>query len=906
MSIMPDHFQLAFQPVAHADAVIRCGQARFTVLTDRLLRLEYHPDGQFIDRPSQEVWFREQPAPAFSAVEGDNSVEIETAHLVLRYTDRPGVGFSPETLAVELKATGATWQPGMSDAANLRGTTRTLDMINGYTPLEPGLMSRAGWAVLDDSATLLFDDDCWLQPRPPGGEDLYFFGYGQDYRACLQDYCRISGRMPLIPRWALGNWWSRYWAYTQDELVTLLEDFTRYDLPFSVCIVDMDWHVTETGNESTGWTGYTWNRELFPDPAGFLAFAHERDLRVGLNLHPAEGVHPHEDQYDAMARQMGIDPATQQPVPFAITDPVFADAYLTVLHHPHEKMGVDFWWLDWQQGLSSDLPGLDPLWLINHLHYYDLGRDGTKRPFIFSRWGRQGQQRYPIGFSGDTYATWDSLRFQPYMTATASNIAYGWWSHDIGGHTGGVHDSELLARWVQAGALSPINRLHTTKGVFYDRRPWIFEDAELLRVITDAMQFRHALLPYLYTMARRAYDDSLPLIQPMYYSHPDEEAAYHCPRQYWFGSELIAAPFVTPADEATNMSRQVVWLPAGTSDDVPDGEWVHVFSGEYYTGDRWQPVYGQLGDIPLFARAGAIVPLAGGPVGNDTANPAALNVLVFAGADNSFTLYEDDGHSTAYQDGHACRTTIRQTLSDEQLTITVAAPVGDTRLIPAERAYQLTVYGVSAGAAVTAMVNGAPVEVATTFDADRDVLVITGLTLDRASALQVTLTAAQNLLVHRDRTKETLLRLLKFFTLHTGVRNAIAANLDATMADPAILAPYLVTMTPTQGQALCELLFDAGLHVITETSAPVQLLLWNNRADPALTFRYGAAYLRYGMVRETQHERGAVARFACFTPPDDHWRHGAQEEIVQRAQWQVQVDYANVFTVAASDQEESP
>jgi hypothetical protein len=159
-----------------------------------------------------------------------------------------------------------TWHPGDPACDNLLDTTRTLDYVNGYAPLEPGLMSRAGWALLDDSATLVFGDDGWIGPRTPGGTDWYFFGYGHDYRTCLRDYCHASGSIPLIPRWTLGNWWSRYWAYTQDDLVQLIHDFEAYALPFSVCIVDMDWHLTETNNASTGWTGYTWNRKTVPRP----------------------------------------------------------------------------------------------------------------------------------------------------------------------------------------------------------------------------------------------------------------------------------------------------------------------------------------------------------------------------------------------------------------------------------------------------------------------------------------------------------------------------------------------------------------------------------------------------------------------------------------------------------------
>ena len=899
MPVIPAHFKLALTPAACPDAIVECGQARFTVLADRLIRLETQSDGHFTDRASQAFWFRRQPVPPFTTRQTDHRLEIETEALHLRYDTSAGAGFTPDNLTITLKASGAVWHPGAEDAANLGGTARTLDYANGYIPFEPGLMSRAGWAVIDNSRTLLFDDDGWLQPRPDTGTDLYFFGYGHDYPACLRDYCLVSGGMPMIPRWALGNWWSRYWAYSQDELADLIGDFQTHELPFSVCILDMDWHLTETGNDSTGWTGYTWNEALFPAPGAFLDFAHQRRLKIGLNLHPAEGIHPHEAQYEAVARALHIDPATRQPVAFDISDPAFASAYLSLLHHPYEALGVDFWWLDWQQGLKSRLPGLDPLWLINHLHFFDLGRDGTRRPFIFSRWGREGHQRYPIGFSGNSYATWDTLHFQPYMTATASNIAYGWWSHDIGGHTGGTEDPELFVRWVQSGVLSPINRIHATKGLFYDRRPWSYEDADVLHVVKEALQLRHALVPYIYTMGRRAYDDSRPLIEPMYYAYPEAEEAYHCPQQYHFGTELLAAPFVDPKDPATGLSRQVVWLP--------EGDWFHVFSGEQYTGNRWQPVYGRLADIPLFARAGAIVPLAGNPAANGVDNPEALDLLVFAGADHAFTLYEDDGETVAYQANQACRTTFSQVCHADHLTLTLNPPEGDTRLIPRQRRYRITVRGVAADVTVRAAVDRVALDVAASYDAATESLLLSGIALEATATLEITLGAGKRgLLARRDRTADTVLRLLRHFQLHTGVRSAIAAKLDAILADPRQLAPYILTMQPAQARALCEILFDAGLHHVPDTIAPHLLIIWNNRQLPDLTYRYNHAHLFFGAIRALHHEDGAVPPFGCFIPPAERWSHGAQQEVVHRTQWEVQVDYANIFSASESYREATP
>ncbi len=288
MSVVPEHFKLRLTPAAVAEAVVQTGNARFTVLTDRMIRLEYHADGVFEDHASQAFWYRQQPVPPFKAHVGDGQVEIETEYLRLSYQ---GDGaFSPDNLSIVLKASGVVWHPGDLPADNLLGTTRTLDDKNGYTPLTLGLMSRAGWSVVDDSATLVLNDEGWLQNRTTSGIDWYFFGYGHDYKTCLRDYCRVSGEVPMIPRWVLGNWWSRYWEYTQDDFKQLIGDFQKYELPFSVCIIDMDWHVTQTGNASTGWTGYSWNRKLFPDPAG-LDRLHARQRAENLAQSAPGGRH---------------------------------------------------------------------------------------------------------------------------------------------------------------------------------------------------------------------------------------------------------------------------------------------------------------------------------------------------------------------------------------------------------------------------------------------------------------------------------------------------------------------------------------------------------------------------------------------------------------------------------------
>ncbi len=371
-----------YDPVADPRAVVTADHARFTVLTPRLIRMEWAADGKFEDHASFVFLNRRMPVPKFSHSTGQaKQVTIETSALKLTYTPSAGDGrFTPENLQVSFLLNGkdVIWHPGMEAAGNLMGTTRTLDGARGsklgHEGMEPGLMSRDGWTVVDDSTRPLFDSTDfsfiggeksawpWVQLRAEGErQDWYFFGYGHDYKGELGDYIKVAGRIPLPPRFAFGTWWSRYWAYSDQELDELVKGFHETDTPLDVLVIDMDWHINEKqleaagekdqSGEGLGWSGYSWNKMLFPYPEEFLKNMHEEGLKATLNMHPASGVQPWESAYPAMAKAMGIDPATKKYVPFDITDKKYAMNYMDLLHHPLEKQGVDFCLLDWQEPL---------------------------------------------------------------------------------------------------------------------------------------------------------------------------------------------------------------------------------------------------------------------------------------------------------------------------------------------------------------------------------------------------------------------------------------------------------------------------------------------------------------------------------------------------------------------------
>ncbi|MCH8626353.1 glycoside hydrolase family 31 protein [Arsenicicoccus piscis] len=667
---------------------------RITVLNSAVVRLEQSPTGSFEDRPTQVVLMRDLPANPVAGQEDSTGqvqvhetgdlVEIVTDDLHLTYDRRP---FRTQGLSVQVRggvsSYRSVWRYGLP-APTLGGTARTLDEVDGRTDLEPGILSRNGFAVLDDSASLVVPEPGRFEPRPPGSVDLYVFAHGRDYRRALRDFYALTGSPPLVPRYVLGNWWSRYHAYSADEYLELMDTFAQQGIPFSVAVLDMDWHEVDIPPRfGSGWTGYTWAKRLFPDPPAFLAALHERGLRVTLNDHPADGVRAHEDAYPTMAAALGVDPATEHPLTFEASDEAYLRALFDHVLHPMERDGVDFWWIDWQQGASSRIPGLDPLWALNDRHLREMASTG-RRPVIFSRYAGPGSHRTPVGFSGDTVVSWASLAFQPEFTATASNIGYGWWSHDIGGHMFGTKDDELATRWAQLGTFSPVNRLHSTSNPFNSKEPWRFGPAAE-RAQVAALRLRHRLLPYLYTMAERASAQGHPLVEPLYHEHPWAEEAYRRPNEFAFGEAILVAPVTTPIDPRSIVARTDAWLP--------DGTWFDLQTGWRYDGGRELSTYRELHQLGAFVRAGAVLPLLGDEIpGNGVDNPTSLEIRCYAGADGELTLYEDDDAPVA--DERVARTPLTFSWADR--TVHLGPVQGDASVVPERRDWRVGLVGATA------------------------------------------------------------------------------------------------------------------------------------------------------------------------------------------------------------------
>lgn len=686
------------------------GCVRFTVITDGVIRLEWQPEGKFTDSPSLVASERNYPDAEYKVRNTGRKLVIETSRMTLEY--KTGTGkFNSSNLVIKASDGFFTWKPGMKQKENLKGTFRTLDGLDGdlqtqtwvadmkkgeTRQFEDGILAKDGWTLIDESESYLFDDSewAWVKEREAKQcQDWYFMAYGQDYKAALKDFTVFAGKMPLPPRFTFGYWWSRYWAYSDKELRNLVSKFQTYDIPLDVLVVDMDWHYTDEGRG--GWTGWTWNKSIFPDPEKFMSYLADNGLKVTLNLHPADGFDHWEQSYKGLAQSLGKDPADKKRIDWINSDKKFMENMFEQVLRPMENDGVDFWWLDWQQHVyDTKMPKLHNTWWINYAFFTDMQRGTDKRPLLYHRWGGLGNHRYQIGFSGDATISWKSLEFQPYFTSTASNVLYGYWSHDIGGHLdmGKGIDPEMYTRWLQFGGFSPVMRTHSSKSGSLNKEPWVF-DEEYSEVIRQTVRQRYEMVPYIYAMARKGYDEGLALCRPLYYDYPQCQEAYNFRSQYMFGDDMLIAPITKPG--VNGFAEMDVWLPEGC--------WYEFHTGTLLEGGKIVKRNFAIDEYGVYIKAGSILPFYNDTVNNLNGNDEEIIVTVFPQGNGSFRMYEDAGNDQNYATDYAV-TELSSVWNGSEQVITIAPREGQYAGMPLQRNFKIKVLGMAAPVSVT--VNG--------------------------------------------------------------------------------------------------------------------------------------------------------------------------------------------------------
>jgi hypothetical protein len=729
--------------LAAADAggasVVEDGPARFEVVTPSLIRLEYAADRRFEDRRTLTTDGRLRTSPRFrTRVRGGQRI-IRTSRLTLRWR-RGSEPFGARNLRVRIG--GRVVRPRLGpNPAPLGGWRRSLDHVDGPVPLHEGMLSGAGWYLLDDSETAVLTGDGFFATRPEregAYQDLYLFAYGRDYARGLRDLRALTGRAPLLPRKAFGVWFSRWWPYGEEDWRELLERFRSERVPLDTISVDTDFRCVhdEAGaaiaaaavgapGRPYSWNCWDWNYDLYPDPRRFFRWAGNQGLEVNLNVHPS--INDRDPLFPATQERAGggLIPDDDCRVPqadpqglcmvFDWADRRQLDAYFA-LHEPFERDGADFWWFDWCcDGSRADAPGLTPDTWINK-QYFDRQRARGSRWPAFSRIGGSHQEgfggkvgtgafaerRYTIHFTGDTCATWPLLAFASEFTAAAGSIGLPYVSHDIGtffaeSPTGECGEAsvflsprmnelspEMYVRWVQLGAFQPLARLHSHHG---HRLPWEYPQ-RAGAIAADFLRLREALVPYLYTLARQARGTGLPMARALYLQWPNRGAAYEHATQYTLGRDVLVAPVTEPGDPA----EVTVWFPPGT--------WVDWFTGKRHRGPATRRLSVPLERMPVFVRAGGIVPAQRPVPTTPVRPPRALAITAHRGR-GQLTLYDDAGDGLGFERGRFTRTTIAQRRARGTTTLRLGRARGRFAGHPRRRAWDVSVVGVARPRAVT-------------------------------------------------------------------------------------------------------------------------------------------------------------------------------------------------------------
>ncbi|WP_020664108.1 TIM-barrel domain-containing protein [Amycolatopsis benzoatilytica] len=604
--------------------------------------------------------------------------------------------------------------------AALGGYRRGLDGVDGSAVSAPGILYQDGWSLLDDTASALYDPRTKAVTQRPahGGQTYqggYVFAYGQDYPRALQELAQLTGPSVLLPRWAYGVWYSEYYDRTAaDFQQTIVPKFRSQGVPLDMLVIDTDF---KTPNR---WNGWEIDPTRFPDPAAFFQWAHDQGLHTTLNIHPS--ILASDPQFPAaQATAKGkLRPGScggggNDCYVFDFGDPDQLQAYLG-LHRTMEQQGNDVWWLDWCcDGSKSSLPGVTPDAWINQQYADDAAQRGG-RGFAFSRaygslqaggyssptavpTGPWADKRTTLHFTGDTISDWATLGYEVgYTPGESAATGLASVSHDIGGHTRGLQEpgtepgstklpDDLYARWVQLGTFQPIDRLHSNHS---DRLPWQYGAAADASA-TKFLNLREDLVPYTYTLAQQATATGMPIVQPLYLRYPGQQEAYaQAGGEYLYGPDVLVAPATSPGTTATTS----VWFPPGS-------DWTDYFTGKTYRGGSTAQITTGWDTMPVFVRSGGIMVTRSGNVTGDEHNPlTAATVTVADGRNGAFTLYEDDGQSSA----KGATTNLQYTTDSRSATLSVDAMHGSYPGRPAARSWTVRFTNASAPSAV--LVNG--------------------------------------------------------------------------------------------------------------------------------------------------------------------------------------------------------
>lgn len=642
---------------------------RITVLSDILIRFEYNQNGNFLDELTEFVRNRKFDLPKLKVQQDERLLAVESSYFRLEYIkDKPFYAnkFTPEqNLKVILKDSDKYWYFGHAEARNFKTVGYSLDNKELIRPDEKGLYSTDGFVSIDDSNTLILKDDLFFK-RSEKSIDTYLFMYKRDFGLVLRDYFNLTGKPNLIPRYMFGNIWNKDAYYTDQNIKDLINKFNKYGIPINFILLGNEWHAKYDTTY-----GLSWNKDIFIDYDKFIDYLRMKNIYLGVTINPIE-ISSKEENFNEF-----INNAKQEykdKVILNVFNKESVDAYLNVFLSTLIGKGINSFLIDYNN--------VKDLYTLRTLNYYHAKYFKEKRlkNSILSRNGLINSHLTNVIYTGKTYVSWKVLSALPEYNSSACNMGLSYISNDIGGFYGGIEDDELFRRYVQFGTFSPIMRLSSAGSHYYKREPWSW-DMHTLNIVKEYLVLRSKLIPYLYTEAQMYSETGLPFIQPIYYSYPEiyDEPDYK--NEYYFGKSLFVCPITKQKDVIMNRTIQGLFLPKGV--------WYDFITGIKFVGDKRYISFYKDEDYPVFATQGSIIPLAmiNEENINSSNNPDGLEIHIFPGKSNTYTIYEDD-ILTNNKDRYV-KTIIDYNYMLNNYTVILRQDITDSTLIPNIRTYKI-------------------------------------------------------------------------------------------------------------------------------------------------------------------------------------------------------------------------
>lgn len=485
------------------------------------------------------------------------------------------------------------------------------------------------------------------------GELDYYFIPGNDMAEVVGLYTSLTGTTPLYQRWIYGSHQSRWGYYTQDEVLDIADKFRELDIPCDVIHMDIDY--------MNGYRVFTFDDKKFPDVKGLSEKLADRGVKLISIIDP--GVKKDEDYFmykegmemDAFAHDTDGSVYENAVWPGTSVFPDFTkqsvrswwgDKTKILLEH-----GISGIWNDMNEPASFNGPLPDDVQFEYGAHekvhniyghfmakatYEGLAKnDGGKRPFVLTRAAYAGSQKYCGGWTGDNHSIWAHIALSLEQVCNLSVSGLAMCGSDIGGF-GSDTTPELLVRFYEAAVFVPFFRNHSAMGT-RRQEPWQFDETTI-DAVRKTVKLRYRFIPYIYDLAHECEKTGAPIVRPLVYEYPVDKHVRNISDEYMLGSFVLVAPVIAPGKEA----REVY---------LPDGDWYDYYTGEKYSGGRYILADAPLDKVPVFIKAGAIIPVADGEIrSTEDITEDKISILTYPGK-GSFVHYQDDNETFAYRDG---------------------------------------------------------------------------------------------------------------------------------------------------------------------------------------------------------------------------------------------------------------